>query len=519
MVDLIRTAWDVEADKVVGGPGWVTKDMFDVIATAPADTSPDALKLMLQGLLKDRFGLAVHNDNKDYPAYAMTVGKKPLLKAAEGTEETGCKVQQSNSPPQEGGRTGFIVMSGSNGTVTRLSLDAPMTFACRNITMAAFADAIRNDLLGAYAYLSGNPVVDRTGLAGAWNFDVKFSFRLNGLMVAGAPAADTITLFDAFEKQLGLKLDLVKVSRPVVAIDSVNEKPTANPPEVAATLPAPPTEFEVAAIKPTDPKATANPGALGFVMPYTADGRVNLRNYTLKNLIMLAWSLSNADMILGGPKSLDTAHWDIVAKAPTPDLAPGTKAVGMQIDYASMMLMMQALLKDRFKLQMHNEDRSANGYALVAVKPKLRKADPSNRPECKEGPGPDGKDPRIANPDASRLVTCLNMTLGEFATELRTRASGYLMRYPPVVDATGIEGRYDITINFSVMGMAVGGRGMGAAAPAGAPLGGDVAAAEPSGAITVFEALEKQLGLKLEARKVTTSALVIDHAEDAPTEN
>jgi uncharacterized protein (TIGR03435 family) len=158
------------------------------------------------------------------------------------------------------------------------------------------------------------------------------------------------------------------------------------------------------------------------------------------------------------------------------------------------------------------------GYALVAVKPKLRKADPSNRSECNEGPGPDGKDPRIANPDAQRLVTCLNMTVSQFAAELRETASGYLFQYPPVVDATGIEGNYDITINFSAAGaLNGGGRGVAAAGPG--PPGGEGAAAEPSGAISLFEALEKQLGLKLEARKVTASVLVIDHVEETPTEN
>jgi uncharacterized protein (TIGR03435 family) len=181
------------------------------------------------------------------------------------------------------------------------------------------------------------------------------------------------------------------------------------------------------------------------------------------------------------------------------------------------MLMVQALLKDRFKLQLHNEDRQMNGYALVADKPKLHKtSDPAARPECKEGPGPDGKDPRIANPDASRLVTCLNMTVGEFAAELKNRGAVYLNQYPPVVDATGIEGKYDFTINFSNPAM-VNGAGRGGAAATGP--GGDTAAAEPSGAITLFEAVEKQLGLKLESRKVTGSVMVIDHVEENPTEN
>jgi uncharacterized protein (TIGR03435 family) len=243
--------------------------------------------------------------------------------------------------------------------------------------------------------------------------------------------------------------------------------------------------------------------------------RVNLRNMTVKDLITEAWDLNDND-VTGGPKSMDTARWDIVAKAPTPRLVEGTKPIGMQADYGAMMIMLQSLLKDRFKLQLHNEDRQVSGYALVALKPKLKKAaDPAARPNCTEGPGPDGKDPRIANPDASRLVTCLNSTLAEFGAYLKQTAGGYLGNYPAPVDATGIEGRYDITVNFSVAGMVNGGgRGGGAAGP----VGGD-AAAEPSMAISLFDALDKQLGLKLESRKVTAPVLVIDHVEDAPTEN
>ena len=60
--------------------------------------------------------------------------------------------------------------------------------------------------------------------------------------------------------------------------------------------------------------------------------------------------------------------------------------------------MLQALLEDRFKLQVHMEDRAVWAYTLIAVNPKLRKADPLSRTRCKEGPGPDGKDPRTANP-------------------------------------------------------------------------------------------------------------------------
>lgn len=72
MVDLIRTAYGVDADKVYGGPSWLEMDRFDIFAKLPPGSTAETRKLMLQALLADRFKLAVHNDTKPMPAYALT---------------------------------------------------------------------------------------------------------------------------------------------------------------------------------------------------------------------------------------------------------------------------------------------------------------------------------------------------------------------------------------------------------------------------------------------------------------
>ena len=92
-------------------------------------------------------------------------------------------------------------------------------------------------------------MVDSTGLKGSWDFDIKWTGR-GQLAAAGA---DGISIFDAVDKQLGLKLELQKVPMPVIVVDSVNEKPTDNPPGAATSLPPTPTEFEVAVVKPSTP--------------------------------------------------------------------------------------------------------------------------------------------------------------------------------------------------------------------------------------------------------------------------
>ena len=66
MVDLISSAYGVDPDKVLSGPNWLELDRFDILATAPAGASPEALKTMLQALLADRFQLKVHIDKRSF---------------------------------------------------------------------------------------------------------------------------------------------------------------------------------------------------------------------------------------------------------------------------------------------------------------------------------------------------------------------------------------------------------------------------------------------------------------------
>jgi uncharacterized protein (TIGR03435 family) len=108
--------------------------------------------------------------------------------------------------------------------------------------------------------------------------------------------------------------------------------------------------------------------------------------------------------------------------------------------------------------------------------------------------------------------------MAQFGEQLQRMAAGYIRT--PIVDATGLEGGWDFTLAFSPAGMA-GGRGgrggrAGMASDAAAP-GGD--AAEPTGAISLFEALEKELGLKLETEKRPLPVLVVDSIERKPVEN
>ena len=479
MVDLIRIAHGVEAEKVAGGPSWLELDRYTVIAKAPAGTSADTARLMLRALLTDRFKLAVHEDTRPLTAFAMTVaGGKHKMKEASGAGAPGCQPQPPPQPPEP-------------GVIPR------QTAVCRSMTMAALAQLLPR---AAGAYLP-NPVIDLTGLQGAWDFELSWTAR----PLLAQAGADGISVFDALEQQLGLKLELKDMPTSALVVDSVERKPTANPPEVATVLPpSPPPEFEVATIKPTSPDQT---GTNARIQP---TGMVNVVGMPLRTLIQLAWDLQGEGLV-DAPKWTETARFDLVARA----FASTTNMDQPPIEIDTLRQMLRTFLTERFQMKMHVENRDVSGYVLSAPKPRLTKADPSSRTRCTEGPAANTTDPRNRNPILSRLITCQNMTMAQFAERLQSLAGGYVR--VPAVDATGLESGWTFTVNFSPIGLVQGGPGRGG--EAGPVSGGAaLAASEPTGAISLPEALDRQLGLKLELQKRPMAVLVFDHIAEKPIE-
>jgi uncharacterized protein (TIGR03435 family) len=465
MVDLISAAYNMEPDKILGGPSWLDWDRFNVIAKASQGTSRENLNLMLQSLLADRFKLVVHKDMKPMPTFVLTAGK-PKMKQASGSGESGCKGVPQNPAP---GAVPYQVVS------------------CQNVTMVALADMLTR--FGRGNYLA-DPVVDQTGLSGTWDLELKWTPR-NRLAQAGP---DGIGLLEAVDKQLGLKLEAKKAPTPVLIVDNVNQKPTPNDPSVTAKIPAPPpTEFEVASIKPSPLDARGQNG-------HMQNGRLDLRNYTLKQMIRIAWDLNNNDdMIVGLPKSADSDHYDLIAK-----VATSGPQNAEDIDYDTLQLMLRGLLGDRFGLKVHMEDRPISAYTMTATpaaQTKLQKADPQNRTNCKAASS-------AQNPMLNRLITCTNVTMTQFADVLQDMVSGYVKA--PIKDATGLVGYWDLSVNFSGVNLLPGGN-----------FDPNKAAetSVPNGSLSLPEAMLKQLGLKLQMEKRPIPVLVVDHVEDKPTQN
>ena len=489
MADLISTAYSLKDSSYVdGGPSWLEWNRWDVIAKVPPGTTEATAKQMLQSLLKDRFNLVAHNGSGPVPSYVLTLeNDKPTsnLKPSSGAEDAACK---GEPPPPGPPPPGTIV---------------PALLHCHNMTMEKFAQVLPGF---AFAYLQ-KPMADRTGLKGAYDFDVHWTSRVD-LARAGT---DGITVFDALDKQLGLKLTLGTANEPVFLVDSVNETPTPNAPDLAKIMPPlPPAQFEVATIKPS----TSNERQNGRI----SGDEVNVHGFPLKFLIVIAWDLDPNDNgeLVGAPKWVDTDKIDVEAKVASENMVEGApRGPGDRrptISFDDLREMLKALLIERFEMKVHMDDQIVDAYDLVAVKPKLTRADPNIRTNCHPGPGPDGNDPRLTHPILNMLVTCQNMTMAEAVKQFPTFAAYYLY-YPPV-DKTGLKGGWNFTLSWSSGDNMPGFNGGG-----GPPQSQNETAVDPNGAVSFYDAVNKELGLKLVKVKRREPVLVIDHIDEQPIPN
>jgi uncharacterized protein (TIGR03435 family) len=445
LLQMISTAYEVEPMKVFGGPPWLGVSHFDITAKAAAGSSKHALNQMLQSLLEERFGLVIHKDERPLPIYVLTIAKGGTkLKESSTDADPDCKLNVENNV---------------------------RTYACRNVTLENLAERLRMVAGGYFDQM----VLDQTGLRGTYDFT--FSWMPKAFLTS--PEGKGMSAFDALEKQLGIKVELKTQPTAGYVVDRVNATPTENPAGTLEKLPPPVTEFEVAEIRPNKAKTDGDADM--------KNGRLTAIAIPLKDLISLAYDMDD-DMVIS-EKWLETERFDIVAKAaPTASLN-------------ELRAMLRTLMQERFKLSVHNEERSVTVFALTAPKkPKLKESDGSARSDCKFG-----------NDNGLRTLKCQNATMTQFTESLRRAAGGYMDK--SVVDLTGLKGSYDVTVGWTPFARLRAKKAEPAA-------GGDVpTAAEPAATLTVFEAIDKQLGLKLAEQKHAMPVLVVDHVERIPTAN
>ena len=237
--------------------------------------------------------------------------------------------------------------------------------------------------------------------------------------------------------------------------------------------------FEVATIKPT----TLDWPAGGRFMRMQTAHQFVARNYTLRVILAAAYYLTPG-AVSGGPAWVDSDRYDILAEAPG-QVRPTTE---------EQMSMLRKLLSDRFSLTLHREEKEFSIYALTIAKsgPKLTVSKPDTSPE--------GSPPLVfvLSPDGAWLAA-RDATMGELAWVMQRSA---LDR--PVVDKTGLPGRYDFDLEWT---------------PDETQFGGNVPPGNPEHPKPdLFAAMQQQLGLRLEATKGPIEALFIDRVE-RPSEN
>jgi uncharacterized protein (TIGR03435 family) len=232
--------------------------------------------------------------------------------------------------------------------------------------------------------------------------------------------------------------------------------------------------FEVATIKPSQPNL---PGKA-----FTMRGKEVLTlNTSVGDLIVFAYGL-HPKQIVGGPSWIETEKFDITGQ---PD-APGRPNV------SQFKIMVQKLLADRFQLAFHRDKKELSAYALTVAKSgsKLTKSEAG------------GNLPSLGFPKLG-LLPARNANMEEFAQLLQ---GSVLDR--PVVDQTGIAGRFDFTLTWTPDPTQFTGLGVTVPPPSD----------DPTAPPDLFTAIVQQLGLRLEATKAQVGVVVIDKLEK-PSEN
>ena len=252
--------------------------------------------------------------------------------------------------------------------------------------------------------------------------------------------------------------------------------------ETAWAIPNPPAQpmaadanpsFEVGTIKPSRPEEQLSILGRGRQFVTTAT--------SLSDLITYAYGL-HARQIIGGPAWVEAEKYDLLAQ-PDVDGRPNSQQLRM---------MVQKFLADRFKLIVHRDKKELSVYAVVIAKAGAKLTGSTGDPNGGAGVGF----------RARGAMTVKNATIADLA--------GLMQRYVldrPVVDQTGISGRYDLSLNWTPDESQFGDR-----AGQLPPPPGDVEAPD------LYTAFEQQLGLKLESTKAPAEILVIDHVE-RPAEN
>ena len=208
---LIVNAYDVTHDRLLGGPDWIGSDRFDVLASAPADTSESTMQTLLQTLLADRFKLVLRREAREMAVYSLVIAQNDgrsgkALRPVDCKTDSKAVVRKGDAPA-------------CSWLLTRQPGTGMSTYQSGGVNLDELAKTLTQRV--------GRPVINRTGLAGEFQFELSWLQDMQAAAAAPAAANDGPSLFTALQEQLGLKLESSRGPVELLVIESV-ERPTSN---------------------------------------------------------------------------------------------------------------------------------------------------------------------------------------------------------------------------------------------------------------------------------------------------
>lgn len=202
---IVQFAYNINTpSRIVGHPDWTNGERFDILARPPADaTSVERMRPMLQALLADRFKMVARLEKREVQSYALV--------KARSDGRLGPNLKPSTT-----------ICTGPTGQPNPLAIQCARRAAAGQTMIVGVP---MGQIAPLISLAVGRPVVDRTGLAGYYDLELRFA----GEPVAGGLPVDpeAPSIFTALQEQLGLKLDAERELIEVLVIDRI-ERPTEN---------------------------------------------------------------------------------------------------------------------------------------------------------------------------------------------------------------------------------------------------------------------------------------------------
>jgi uncharacterized protein (TIGR03435 family) len=193
---------------VEGGPGWLTTETYEIVATAGRQITPPERNAMLRSLLADRLKLRTHVETRERPAYALTLLRDDGRLGPDIVASTFDCAALATAP-----RTGGPAPLASNGAPACGFTQSAGVMKSSGASMASIASSLSTP--------AGREVIDRTGVPGVFDFTLRYSPNV------AQPIEDYPSVFTAVREQLGLKLESTTAPAKCLIVDAI-ERPSEN---------------------------------------------------------------------------------------------------------------------------------------------------------------------------------------------------------------------------------------------------------------------------------------------------